>query len=161
LSTVEVNDHVIEAANPLLGSSRFLILRLPETWEIAAGVGRPEVIASHERGRTRWVANGDFWYVLYHTRLGWALEINGRIRPFSNRLETPTGERASVGGHPALVRWKTRRRGLPWQRHDVTFMTVEYECPNSERRVALEFSGWCPEQGFREVLRALALVECH
>jgi hypothetical protein len=161
MDMTEIIDHVIEAGNPLLGASRFLTLRLPETWEIASGVGRPEIIASHKRGRVRWVANGDFWYVIFHQQLGWALEINGRMRPNLNRRSATTGETASVGGHAATVRWQKRRRGLPWRRHDVTFMTVDFFCGPSERAIKLEFSGWCPEEGFREVLQGLHNAICH
>lgn len=158
---MEFIEHVIEAGNPLLGASRFLTLRLPETWDIAPGVGRPEIIASHKRGQTRWVANGDFWYVVFQREKGWALEINGRMRPNPKAASNSPGETASVGGHMANVHWRKKRRGLPWRRHDVTYMTVEYICPHSERKVELEFSGWCPEEGFREVLQALNTAICH
>ncbi len=157
----ELVDHVIEAKNLVLGNSRFLTLRLPDPWDLAQGVGRPEVTASHIRNSVRWVANGDFWYVVYQRELGWAMEINGRMRPSSNRQGAAGGEVASVGGHPAAVHWKVRRRGLLWRRHDVKYMTVVYDCPNSERSIQLEFSGWCPEEGFREVLAALSQVKCH
>ena len=154
-------DHVIEANNLVLGNPRFLTLPLPGTWDIAPGVSRPEITAIHERRSVRWVANGDFWYVVYQRERGWAMEVNGRTRPFTGRKTTPSGETVSVGGHPASIRWKTRRRGLPWRRHDVQFMTVEFECVPSERRITLEFSGWCPEEGFREVLEGLHLLKCH
>ncbi len=154
-------DHVIEAKNLVLGNPRFLTLPLPGTWDIAPGVSRPEINAIHERRSVRWVANGDFWYVVYQRERGWAMEMNGRVRPFARRKAKSSSEVVSIGGHPASVQWKMRRRGLPWRRHDVQFMTVEFECEPSERRITLEFSGWCPEEGFREVLGALRQVECH
>jgi hypothetical protein len=157
----EIIDHIIEAGNPVLGASRFLTLRLPETWDIASGVGRPEIVASHKRGTVRWVANGEFWYVVFQPERGWAMEINGRMRPGPSRRSIAGGETTSVGGHAANVRWRKRRRGLPWRRHDVTFMTVDFECRPSERKIELEFSGWCPEEGFREVLKALHDAVCH
>lgn len=89
------------------------------------------------------------------------MEVNGRMRPVSKRGNKVDGERVSVGGHPATVRWKVQRRGLPWRRHDVTYMTVEFECLPSERNIVLEFSGWCPQEGFRQILRALYNLECH
>ncbi len=155
-------EHIIEAANPLLGTSRFLTLFLPESWDLAAGVSGPEVNASHLRHGLRWVANGDFWYIVYHTQYGWAMELHGSARPLNGRRDRPPGaEDATVSGHAAWVTWHTRRRGLPWRRHDVTFMTVNYECPQSERRISLEFSGWCPPEGFRQMLHALEWTRCH
>jgi len=153
-------EHVIEAKNIVFGNLRFLALELPEHWEIAPGVGRPEINATHERHSVRWVANGDFWYVLFQRQRGWAMEVSGRMRPLGRSVPA-VGEVVSVGGHPARAQWKTRRRGLPWRRHEVRFLKVDFECVPSERKMTLVFSGWCPEQGFREVLQSLAQLKCH
>ncbi|OGO71758.1 MAG: hypothetical protein A2Z37_00250 [Chloroflexi bacterium RBG_19FT_COMBO_62_14] len=157
----ETIEHVLEAANPIIGTARFVSLRLGETWDLAQGVGHPEINASHERRSIRWVANGDFWYVLYDDERHWAMEFHGRFRPDALERTRPGSGLVSVAGHAAEVLWSHRRRGLPWRRHDVTFMTVEYDCPQSERSIMLEFSGWCPEEGFREVLASLARLRCH
>jgi hypothetical protein len=157
----ELVDHLIEAKNLVLGNSRFLTLRLPETWDLAPGVSRPEVAASHMRSEIRWVAHGDFWYIVYQRELGWAMEINGRMRPTLRRGDNHQGETVSAGGHPAMLDWKLRRRGPPWRRHDVVYMTVAFECVPSDRAIELEFSGWCPEEGFKEILRTLPHLECH
>lgn len=153
-------EHMIAANNIIFGNLRFLALDLPEPWELAPGVSRPEINSSHERRSVRWVANGDFWYVLFQRERGWALEVSGHLRPLG-RPVPQAGESVSVGGHPGRVVWKQRRRGLPWQRHDVRFMRVDFECVASERKISLEFSGWCPEEGFREVLRSLQQLRCH
>jgi hypothetical protein len=157
---MELVPHVIQASNVLLGPSRFFTLKLPAAWNLAPGVGHPEIMASHERRRVRWVASGSFWYVLFDGERRWAMEFACHIRPISNRPLTTGTESTSVGGHPAQIRWRTARRGL-FKRHDVRFMTLEHDCPQSERRLTLEFSGWCPEEGFREVLDALQALECH
>lgn len=157
----DLTDHVIQAGNPLLGVSRFFTLRLPPAWNLAPGVSRPEIDASHERRRVRWVATGAFWYVVYDGERRWAMEFIGRVRPFSSRPLKPGSEPASVAGHPAQLSWRTRRRGLFHKRHDVRFMILEFDCPQSERRLRLEFSGWCPEAGFREVLASLEHLRCH
>lgn len=154
-------EHVIEAKNLVLGNARFLTLPLPDNWELAPGVAHPEVSASHTRGSVRWVAHGDFWYVVYHPERGWALEVYGRVRQGLRGGDGRREEVVSANGHPATVQWKARRRGPPWRRHDVTYMTVRFECPSSERAIALEFSGWCPEEGFREILKALYNLKCH
>lgn len=159
--TGETIEHVLEAANPIMGSARFLTLRLSESWDLGRGVGHPEINASHERGSMRWVASGDFWYVLFDHDRGWAMEFHGTFRPIQNHKAGPTSDVASVAGHPARVEWRHRRRGLPWQRHDVHYMIVEYDCPQSDRSVRLEFSGWCPDEGFREILDSLAKLKCH
>lgn len=152
--------HDIFASNLILGESLFLSLHLPPGWELAPGVSRPEVVAAHERRNKRWVANGDAWYVVHDHERGWALELAIRIRTPIRSNGIPESA-VSAGGHPASVNWKERRRGLPWRRHTVTFMTLAYGCPHTERRIELEFSGWCPYEGFREILSALEYVRCH
>jgi hypothetical protein len=153
--------HVIEAGNPLMGSARFFSLSLPSEWKLAAGVGRPEVNASQLEGELRWVANGSFWYVLHHPVAKWALEFHCHIRPVRTSRMEPNGDHVIVGSHEAIARWETRRRGLPWQRHDVHFLTVDFTCPQSSRSIRLQFSGWCPKEGFQQILEALQNVQCH
>jgi hypothetical protein len=154
-------EHVLKAANAIMGSATFLTMNLGPDWGLAPGVGHPEVTASHERSGVRWVANGDFWYVIFNQNRGWTMEVRGRFRPGVSNAFPREGETADVGGHAASVRWHMRRRGLPWRRHDVRYMTVVYECPASERKILLEFSGWCEEAGFRQVLESLKSVKCH
>ncbi len=110
--------------------------------------------------------NGNAWYVVYEGEQGWALEFVARIRPLSKHntvppVEAPGGEPVSVFHHPAEISWRIKRRGLPWQRHDVKYMTVSFNCRQTERRLSLEFSGWCPQEGFEEILKALRFLECH
>lgn len=154
-------NHDIYASNPLLGDSLFLTLNLPPQWQLGPGVSRPDIAASHERRHKIWVANGSGWYVIYDKERRWALELAIHIGDLQKNSNGVSNDLLSINGHPAKLSWKTKRRGLPWQRHDVTFMTVEYDCPLSERHVTLEFSGWCPREGFDEVLEAARAARCH
>jgi hypothetical protein len=152
--------HDIYASNLILGESLFLGLRLPPAWTLAPGVSRPEIVAAHQRGNRRWVATGDAWYVVHDEARRWVMELAIRIRALP-RGQEKQGEIATAGGHPGRVVWKEKRRGLPWQRHTVTFMTVTHICPRSERQIQLEFSGWCPLEGFNELLASLEHLVCH
>lgn len=159
--TIELISHKIFAENLILGESLFLTMKLPPTWDLAPGVSRPEVYATHERKSRKWVASGDAWYVIYQKQQNWALELAITTRPIKDGHGNSTGDTVNIGGHTAMLRWQEKQRGLPWQRHSVTFMTVEFACPASERRLKLEFSGWCPEAGFHEVLGSLKNLRCH
>lgn len=152
--------HDIYASNLILGESFFVGLRLPPSWKLAPGVSRPEIVAAHDRRSRKWVATGDAWYVVHDDDRRWVMELAIRVRPLTRNQDGP-GEIAPVGGHSARVVWKERRRGLPWQRHTVTFMTATHVCPLSERKIRLEFSGWCPMDGFREMLASLEHLVCH
>ncbi len=153
--------HDVYAGNNLFGEALFLRLPLPETWQLAPGVSRPEVSATHERRNHTWVVSGRAWFVVHQPEQKWALELAMNLHPLSKRHAQLAAGEASVAGHPASVSWHTRRRGLPWNRHDVTFMTLDFNCPLSERRIQLEFSGWCPQLGFQEMLQAMRQLSCH
>lgn len=136
-------------------------LRLSPEWSLAPGVGRPEVVATHERRDRKWVVTGDAWYVVAHTEHRWALELAAHIRPIPKDRREGAEEVITINQHPGYVSRKYRRRGLPWNRHTVTFVTVVFSCPYSERQIELELSGWCPEEGFQDILRALKHIGCH
>jgi len=115
----------------------------------------------HERANKKWVASGDAWYVIYHHEKRWAMELAVKIRPASANSLPEGGESVSINRHPGILTWKEKKRGLPWKRHLVTFMNVAFECPHTDRRITLEFSGWCPEEGFYEILKGLEQLGCH
>ncbi len=151
--------HDIQVTNLLLGEARLIRLMLPATWDIDRGLAPPDLHARHTRQGVAWVASGEAWYVLYHKTHGWALELHIRVFPTEKPAEG--GETLQIGQHTATIQWRTRRRGLPWRRHDVTFMTVSWYCPETERHISLEFSGWCPPEGFEQIKTALARLRCH
>lgn len=154
-------EHQIFARNLLLGESLFLTLNLPPEWQLAPGVSRPEIHATHNRRNRKWVATGEAWYVIFDEQRNWALELAISTRPARNKNVDHHDETVAIGNHPARLQWKEKRRGLPWKRHTVTFMTVDFECPQSERHLKLELSGWCPQEGFQEILNSLKELSCH
>jgi len=145
----------------LIGKSLLFSLRLSPDWNLASGVGRPEVVAMHEHANKKWVATGDAWYVVYHNETNWALELAVKIKPIQNTQKENVGESISVNKHSGFLSWTYKRRGLPWNRHTVTFMNILFDCPKTGRQIKLEFSGWCPKQGFEEILEALQHLGCH
>ena len=150
--------HDIAVGNILYGSADFISLRLPEAWDLAPGVGRPEIIAVHERNGHKWIVSGRAWYVLYHQEMGWAMELT--LHSSVPRKSTQVGEMIEVHGHPAHIRRWTRRRGV-FRRKTITFVEVSYTCEQSERYIRLELSGRCPPEGFEEILRTVPHWQCH
>jgi len=130
------------------------------TWQLAPGVSRPEIAANHNRQNRSWVATGNAWYVVYEPEKHWALELAITIHPKTKTAES-SNQTVSVGKHIGNLQWKQKRRGLPWNRHEVTFMTISFDCHYTERNIKLEFSGWCPREGFEEILEALKFLGCH
>lgn len=151
--------HEISAANLIMGSSRFITLWMPPEWNLAPGVGRPEIVAAHERNDVKWVASGKGWYVVYNGEDNWVMEMKLDIAHPREKWR-PAGELLAINGHEGQVRWWERGRGI-LRRQMVTYMEVAYNCPQSERSIRLEFSGRCPEEGFRALLGFLPHWRCH
>lgn len=153
--------HDIAAGNVLYGDAHLITLRLPETWDIAPGVGRPEVVAAHTRHNRRWIVSGRAWYVLYHRQLGWALELFVESSvPRKQRQQPEDGSAVEMHGHPATMRRWERQRGV-FRPKTITFVEVTYTCEQSDRFMRLELSGRCPPEGFEELLSLLPEWECH
>lgn len=155
--TANLIHHEIAANNILVGASTFLTLALPPLWNITIGAGRPEITASHERQGRRWVISGDAWYILHNPAQRWAMEVRLTAKPSSRSL-SPSG--MTVGGHPACVTWKRRKRGFI-KRWPVTYVNVEFYCPQTDRQLSLEFSGRVPDEVFQEVVEANRYARCH
>lgn len=158
---MEITPHDIRLRNLVLGTARLLQLTLPAEWALDKGLAPPEVSAAHERHGERWAAAARAWYVVYHPERRWAAELAIRIAPQAPKGWEAEGTRFEVNGHPAQVRVRQKRRGLPWRRHTVTFLTIAWVCPHTERYIELEYSGWCPEEGFAALQEAAAQVGCH
>jgi hypothetical protein len=152
--------HEISASNPLLGTSRFITLWLPAEWDIAPGVGRPEIVANHERGNQKWVSSGNAWYVIYNRETRWAMEFRIDIGTVRKKKHSDSHERLVVDGHDASIRWWERGRGII-RRKRITYMEVSYDCPLSERRLRLEFSDRCDKEAFRNLQKYILYWRCH
>jgi hypothetical protein len=152
--------HDIAVGNLIWGSAHFLSLRLPEVWDIAPGVGRPEVVAAHDRAGRKWIASGQAWYVLYHREHHWAMELKLDSRPLGRVDPAPGGAATSVHGHEAFVRRWQRRRGL-FRPKVITFVEVAWRCDHSDRTLRVELSGRCPPEGFEQMLALIPEWWCH
>jgi hypothetical protein len=160
LQAADLVHHEIAAGNIFLGDSVFLSLALPKSWDLSIGAGRPEITASHERNGRRWVATGDAWYVLHDTGRRWAMEVRLTVKPAGQNLPEIALPTLWVAGHAAEVTWQRRRRGFI-RRWSVTYVTVQFHCPKTERRLRLEFSGRIPDEAFQEMIEAVRYVRCH
>ena len=152
--------HDIAVTNILYGGAHFITLRLPETWDIAPGVGRPEIVATHMRHERRWIVSGKAWYVLYHRELGWAMELMLESRPVQRSLSLEGVENLAVHGHVAAVRRWQRKRGVIHPK-TITFVEFTFNCEETERWLRLELSGRCPPEGFQEMLPLVSGWWCH
>ncbi len=152
--------HEIAASNILFGASRFLTLWLAPEWDLAPGVGRPEIIASHEINDIKWVSSGRAWYVIYNRETRWAMELRIDIGHPRQQKQLAVGVPMTVDGHEAIVRHWERGRGL-LRRRRITYVEVAYNCSRTERWIRLELSGRCGDEGFHALLELLPYLRCH
>jgi hypothetical protein len=150
--------HDISAANLLFGAGAFLALALPEGWTLAPGQARPEIAACHTRGERRWVVAGDAWYTVRHDDRRVALELAIAIRSRGRGKES--AGRMQAGGHWAVVRHWSRRRGFI-RRWTVHFSEARWRCEPTERDIIITLSSRAPHSVFAEVLAGLQEVRCH
>ena len=160
MKAADLIHHEIATANPLFGAATFLSLALPKTWDISIGAGRPEITGSTQHNGQRWVATGDAWYILHNPGRRWAMEVRLTAKlPGRNRREIAVPG-LTVAGHPARVAWQQRRRGFI-KRWPVTYVTVQFHCPHTERQLRVEFSGRLPDEAFQELVEAARYIRCH
>lgn len=159
-ASVSLTRHDIDVGNILYGTARFITLWLPEEWDIAPGVGHPEVVAAHDRLQRKWIASGQAWYVVFHRQHGWAMELaleSGRQRSLPGGAGQET---IQVQGHHATVRRWQRKRGL-FRPRIITYVEIRFNCEPSDRQLRLELSGRCPPEGFNAVLASVPEWRCH
>lgn len=159
-SDANLIDHEIAVGNIIWGHAQFLTIRMPAEWDLAPGVGRPEIVAAHERHGKRWVVTGKAWYVVFHRERGWAMELHLESRVKRKQRLASNGEQTTWNGHPASVRRWQRRRGV-FRPKTITFVEVMCDCHDTERTLKVELSGRCPPEGFEEMLRLIAAWRCH
>lgn len=153
--------HDIDVGNILYGTARFITLCLPANWDLAPGVGRPEVVAAHDRMQRKWIASGQAWYVIFHRERHWAMELLLESSHRQREMYATAGEdMLQVQGHAAIVRRWQRKRGL-FRPRLITFVEVRFNCEQSDRHLRLELSGRCPPEGFDEMLATVPEWRCH
>lgn len=152
--------HDIDVGNLLYGTARFVTLRLSDGWDLAPGVGRPEIVAAHNRRNRKWIASGKAWYVIYHRDLGWAMELMLESTALKKIAPAPNSETMQIQGHAASLRRWNRKRGL-FHPKIISFVEVRFNCEQTDRQIRFEISGRCPPEGFQEILRLLPEWWCH
>jgi hypothetical protein len=156
----ELVRHDIAIANVLVGASTFISLALPKTWNIVKGAGPPEVTATHAHNGRRWVATGDAWYILHDPDRHWAMELRLTAKLPGRSDQAAAIPEITVAGHPTRVTWQQRKRGF-FKRWSVTYVTLEFQCPQTQRQLKLEFSGRVSDEAFQEMVEAAKYVRCH
>ncbi|MBE3557759.1 MAG: hypothetical protein IMW89_00835 [Ktedonobacteraceae bacterium] len=163
--------HVVAAGNYVLGSSNFLLLNLPEGWQLFTGLHPAEVDNSIQIGDVRWVTNGRASYLLHSGQPGGKVELalrvgQGEVRRWldacrdSERAGDPAATQLAINRHRAYYRLRPRKQSW-FNRSQGDLLEVVFYCDATRRTLALEFSGPEQEQQHQALLEALGSVICH
>lgn len=161
-----MNQHLVAAGNYVLGSSNFLILSLPEGWQLFTGLHPAEVDNSTQIGEIRWVTNGSASYLLHSGQPGGKVELALRVgqgevgRWLNSFSSSDTAGQLMIGNHQAFYRLRSRRQSR-FSRSRGNILEVVFYCPVTRRTLALEFSGPGQDEQRQALLEALRGVVCH
>lgn len=161
-----MNRHLVAAGNYVLGSTNFLILSLPDGWQLFTGLHPAEVDNSTQIRDIRWVTNGRASYLLHSGQPGGKIELalrvgQGEVERWLNSVRySDSAGQLVIDNHQAYYRMHQRRqRWLSRNQGDI--LEVVLYCDVTRRTLALEFSGPEQEEQRQALLDALRGVACH
>ena len=164
---MELTRYPLAANNFLFGVANFFVLPLPSTWELVRGPFAPEVDRQARRGDTSWVQEGHAMYLLVNRGYRATIELHIAVKPYSMPLQLPPQtagwQRAhtEIGGHGADYVVGEQRRGW-WPRKRIRGLCTAFYCDVLDRGISVELIGEDGEEAhLREVLQALAQLQCH
>ncbi|WP_029214941.1 hypothetical protein [Kallotenue papyrolyticum] len=155
-----VRPHLLAANNVFLGPINFLILPLPEGWEVRNGISRPEVDSTEHWAGAAW-ARGRAYYLLVHPARRLGLELWLEAAPGTAALP-PDATRLRLQAHEedGAYRFSERQLGLLGRRREPQ-LELRLNCPHTKRRITLTLSGPCAPEEWQQLLAAFATLRCH
>jgi hypothetical protein len=127
-----MKQQLLAANHFVMGTTNILMIALPDTWRLLDGYAAPEVDRWSECGERRWMSQGRAPYRLIEPHP----EHPGLVRAEVELMITAT---PGAGGHEVRHAFTAARRGL-LRRTEVPALHLEVGCPETGRRLRLEFS---------------------
>ncbi len=156
-------DHVVAATHLVLGPSNFIVLPLPDNWDLRLGRAPMDVDYTVYRDGVRWAQAGQASALLTDAKARRAIELMVRtsrgLIPAPKLSETHGGT-CRIGGHDASYQIGIAKFGL-FRTKLYTVLHAAYRCEESQRFVDLRFM----HKGTAEMLEALVppleKARCH
>ncbi|TLZ56514.1 MAG: hypothetical protein E6K17_04050 [Methanobacteriota archaeon] len=156
-------NHVVAATHFMLGPSNFLVLRLPENWDLHLGRAPMDVDYTIAVDGVRWAQEGQASALLVDAKARRAIELlvrtaRGAVPP--PRLLEPRAGTCTVGGHDASYALGTANLGLfGTKRYAV--LHVSFRCTDTKRLVDLRFMHKGSSDMLEALMPPLARARCH
>ena len=156
-------DHVVAATHFVLGPSNFLILRLPQNWDLRLGRTPMDIDYTIFFDGVRWAQEGQASALLVDTKARRAIEFSvrtarGSIRP--PRLADPRPRAARIGGHDASATIGTANFGLFRTKH-YTVLHMAFRCEETQRLLDLRFMHKGTAEMLEGLVPPLEKARCH
>ncbi|TLZ87063.1 MAG: hypothetical protein E6K02_03975 [Methanobacteriota archaeon] len=156
-------DHVVAATHFVLGPSNFVVIRLPEQWDLRLGRQPMDVDYTVAVDGVRWAQEGRASGLLVDLQARRAIELSvrtsrGPIPP--PKLDESRPGTSKVGGHAAAYTLGSAHFGL-FGTKLYHVLHVSYRCDETQRIVDLRFMHQGTEETLEGLLPALAGTRCH
>ncbi len=156
-------EHVIAATHFVLGPSNFLVLRLPENWDLRLGRTPMDIDYTIPWEGVRWAQEGRASGLLVDSKARRAIELSlrtarGSIPP--PKLLEPRPGTCRVGGHDATYALGGANLGLFGTKH-YAVLHVAYRCDETQRGIDLRFMHKGSAEMLEAFIRPLERVRCH
>ena len=156
-----VRKHVLASANVFLGASNFIVIALPERYNVGGTINPPEVAGTHPARGAAWVLDGRCSHYVRDPQTKSALEL--LVQSWRGESRAPKwladARSAMVDEHDARVLTDAIRVGFP-RRRTLTRLRAAWSCERTKRSIEVELLG--PEDvDLSAIADALLLSECH
>ncbi len=156
-------DHVVAATHFVLGPSNFLVLRLPDNWDLRLGRMPMDIDYTVFVDGVRWAQEGQASAMLVDRRARRAIELTvktarGSITP--PKLVGPRPGTCRIGGHDAAWAIGTSNLGL-FRTKRYTVLHIAYRCEETQRLVDLRFMHKGTAEMLEGLLPPLERARCH
>ncbi|HEY6957190.1 MAG TPA: hypothetical protein VI814_00015 [Candidatus Limnocylindria bacterium] len=156
-----VRKHVLASANLFIGASNFLVIALPERYNIGGTINPPEVAGTHAARGAAWVLDGRCSHYVRDTSSRTSLEI--LVQSWRGETRSPKwmGEAREIviAQHDARLATDAIRVGFP-RRRTMARLRAAWSCERTKRSLELELLG--PEDvDLSPIADAIVLSECH
>jgi hypothetical protein len=156
-------DHVVAATHFVLGPSNFVVIRLPENWDLRLGRQPMDVDYTIAYDGVRWAQEGRASGLLVDMQARRAIELGvrtarGTIPP--PKLEVSRPGTCKIGGHAASYALGSAHLGL-FRTKVYSVLHVSYRCDETHRLVDLRFMHKGEAQVLEGFLVPLAGTRCH
>jgi ribosomal protein L9 len=138
-----VKGFTIAAGNPLLGISNFLVITLPDDWNIKVGELPTEVNNSVLIGNVKWVTDGYAYHYIYNNEHAYQLKI--KVHKSQKESQAVQGKvlesgEVKIASHKAYYNLINKDVGFI-KKQAIQILYIRFYCENTNRTIELEITG--------------------